>query len=425
MSPTLRVPTRLLLCIYVASLTACTGPLTASTPPATRSATATPLAGGTPPTIAAAEVTSTQEHVAAPTASSSPMPKPSFNPRGEILVGMRGQAGHAGSDITRIILHCGNVLSDCETESSWVTDTQGSGAFNTQFSWSPPQDSLAFVSDRGKDRKLDYDIYLAQWQGTGLRRLTDDPATEEWFPAWSPSGESIAFASYLSDDGSSSIKLLDLGQNRLHTLAESGRKNTLPSWSPDGSRIAFLASGSTEGNLAFLYTMDATGQNPIQLTSDPIALDYQYPPLWSPDGQEVLFTGRSGARTGIYAIAADGSRLLNLTEDLPDSYTPAWSPDGAMIAFSSNTGEAQDTASGLFLINRDGTALRTLLTSENGVGYPVWSPDGHFIAYQSINLASGARDLHLVDVHSGEVIPLTDNGAIDGSRYVWVHRDAD
>src|SRR3954470_448250 len=53
------------------------------------------------------------------------------------------------------------------------------------------QGRIAFSSDRDDPN---YDIYSLNPDGTGLQRLTNDPGLD-WWPSWSPDGESIAFQS--------------------------------------------------------------------------------------------------------------------------------------------------------------------------------------------------------------------------------------
>ena len=57
-------------------------------------------------------------------------------------------------------------------------------------SLSPDGSQVAFAS--GGPQTDNFDIYVKQIGGGPPRRLTSDPAVDE-FPAWSPDGRSIAF----------------------------------------------------------------------------------------------------------------------------------------------------------------------------------------------------------------------------------------
>jgi Tol biopolymer transport system component len=74
---------------------------------------------------------------------------------------------------------------------------------------------IAFMSDHDGN----WEVYLVNLDGSGLRRLTDSPA-RDGLPAWSPDGRTIAFVSdqggiwavwAVSPDGSNRRKLFDIG----------------------------------------------------------------------------------------------------------------------------------------------------------------------------------------------------------------------
>jgi TolB protein len=119
--------------------------------------------------------------------------------------------------------------------------------------WSPDGSKIAFMSQEpdaaGNDPN--YDIFVVDADGTGLRQLTDAPG-EDGFPAWSPDGTWIAFSSTRDDcansPGQGCLTTGDIGpyedvwmmrsdgsdQHRL-----SARLGQLMSWSPDGAYLVF------------------------------------------------------------------------------------------------------------------------------------------------------------------------------------------
>ena len=85
----------------------------------------------------------------------------------------------------------------------------------------------------------------------------------------------------------------------------------------------------------------------------------------------------------------DGSHQRNLTRDAARDSTPSWSPDGRRIAFQSD----RDGNLEMYVMNADGTGLLNLTQNAAFDGIPfiqhsraqlsAWSPDGRRIAFQS------------------------------------------
>jgi serine/threonine-protein kinase len=61
---------------------------------------------------------------------------------------------------------------------------------DTAPAFSPNGQQIAFMSRRDGN----WNIYVVNSDGTGLRQLTEDPA-QDGLPAWSPDGRAIAFVS--------------------------------------------------------------------------------------------------------------------------------------------------------------------------------------------------------------------------------------
>jgi Tol biopolymer transport system component len=140
-----------------------------------------------------------------------------------------------------------------------------------------------------------------------------------------------------------------------------------------------------------IYAMAADGSNVVDLThGEGISDD----PAWSPDGQRIAFkaTRTGDATSQIYVMKADGSQVAPVTQPTSaqpnDSYRrPAWSPDGASIAF---VDIGPGSTSAIEVAKPDGSQVVTLVTSPDAdLDHPTWSPDGRHIAY------SGASAGHL------------------------------
>jgi Tol biopolymer transport system component len=122
--------------------------------------------------------------------------------------------------------------------------------------------------------------------GTGQNPLTNDRANDDLlplaFPALSPDGKKIAFASDRDGDFeiyAVSLDRLDDGQ-KLINLTDNDRADELfPAFSPDGKKIAFASD--RDGNFE-IYVMNSDGSNQTRLTSSKRSEIY---PCYSPDGK--------------------------------------------------------------------------------------------------------------------------------------------
>jgi Tol biopolymer transport system component len=269
-------------------------------------------------------------------------------------------------------------------------------ALNTTCTLPPPIiGRIAFVSNRhGND-----EIYVMKPDGSGVRRLTSDPA-KDLEPAWSSDGARLAFARQQSGVNFE-IYTMNADGSGLIALTQNSAIDASPTWSPDGTRIAFSSNRSGH-NLIYRMGADGSGVTPLTNSS---ASDGT--PAWSPDGARIAFT-RSG---DIHVMDATGSGVTRLTSGSGVDREPAWSPDGTKIAFQR---QAAGTSSfDLFVVNADGTGL-TQLTSSGVAKSPTWSPEGTKIAFES------AREVVVMDADGTDGISITNNSAFDGYP-AWGH----
>jgi len=94
------------------------------------------------------------------------------------------------------------------------------------------------------------------------------------------------------------------------------------------AKIAFASQ--RDGNWE-IYAMNADGTNSIRLTQH--SADDMYP-SWSPDGRKIAFASMRDGNWEIYVINANGTNLTNLTKHPSYDTNPSWSPRGTKIAFS-------------------------------------------------------------------------------------------
>ncbi|MBI4551028.1 MAG: PD40 domain-containing protein [Candidatus Latescibacteria bacterium] len=264
------------------------------------------------------------------------------------------------------------------------------------------QTRIAFVSDRTGQTEL----YLADYDGFNVRRLTNDRSIL-LFPRWSPDGSRIAYTSYR--DGNRALYVANVQTGETKKVSTGGHPVISPAWSPDGRRLTFgltiegstqlylcnadgselrpltsmfgdqlAPSWSPQGNqLAFtssrtglpqVYVMDADGLNERRLTFDG---NYNDSSAWSPKGDRIAFVSRDpGGFFNIYTIDVNGDNLLKLTDNMGSNENPSWSPDGLHLLFSSNrTGRYE-----IYTMNWDGTGVYRVTLGGGDNITPSWGP---------------------------------------------------
>jgi TolB protein len=129
--------------------------------------------------------------------------------------------------------------------------------------WAPDGRRLVFMSAQPGTRgnNPNYDIFVVNVDGTGLKQLTDWPGEDGW-PAWSPDGRWIAFSTTHYETGDSpgrSVYLMRPDGSDKHRLAVP-LAASFPIWSPDGKTIMFTATRRGEATeQLWVMRPDGTG----------------------------------------------------------------------------------------------------------------------------------------------------------------------
>jgi Tol biopolymer transport system component len=181
---------------------------------------------------------------------------------------------------------------------------------------------IAFHSTRDNPLGTANEIYTINPDGTGLVRLTNNPADDR-DPAWSPDGTKIVFASNRSPYtrgfvGHMHLWVMNADGTGLTQLTTGTDNESQPAWSPDGTKIAYHYSNG----IAAVFT-DGTKDNSINLTaSDNGKTWYRGEPTWSPDGQSLAFTSNYDGFYRVYTWTP--GYALTLTPQGDQDQFPAW-----------------------------------------------------------------------------------------------------
>jgi Tol biopolymer transport system component len=223
---------------------------------------------------------------------------------------------------------------------------------------------LAYASDRGatSESEGNLDIWVQQVAGGESLRLTRD-AADEREPSFSPDASTIAYRSEQDGGGVYTVSTLG-GEPRL--IAREGRGAR---FSPVGDQIAYWTGGWDTGGVVQgkTYVAPAGGGPARQLQPDFHSVTS---PLWSPDGQRVLFLGArdtagldmlvqamdwwitpldgdrdTAVRTGVYTVLREQKFLFGgaSAEWIVGSAWLRGRPGESRILFSANSGAVRNT----------------------------------------------------------------------------------
>ncbi|MEX5634429.1 protein kinase domain-containing protein [Parafrankia sp. FMc2] len=155
-------------------------------------------------------------------------------------------------------------------------------------SLSPDGKFLVIRSTTGQDGLPNPGLYIASLDGETVSRLNAAPQATD--PAWSPSGELIAYWSSETESDRGFIVTIPTQPNSQPTpiTKGDGNRDADPTFSPDGQRIAF--SREIGGDLE-IYQMNTDGTDRVRVTAEP---GRDQDPAYSPDGSRLVFTGERG-----------------------------------------------------------------------------------------------------------------------------------
>ncbi len=175
---------------------------------------------------------------------------PDFSPSGDKVVYTKHEA--TGSNLWTLDLQTG--------EKKKITNFS---PWHEIFSprWSPDGQKIAFSL---LDDRQNRDIYVINADGANLSPLIKSPADDR-YPAWSESGEKLAFISYRN--GTPNLFLKDIKSGQITQITHSPGGVFLPEWIPRSNKISVIAF--EDRDKIPLVTIDLENIQPSQ--SDPLS----------------------------------------------------------------------------------------------------------------------------------------------------------
>src|SRR4051812_139627 len=135
------------------------------------------------------------------------------------------------------------------------------------------------------------DIWVANEDGSGVRRLTDHRARDV-YPRFSPDGKTIAFSS--NREGGYDVYLIPVEGGKPRQLTFHSADDMVVGWTPDGRKVLFTSSRSLGAfpGVATLFEIPAEGG-----MEQPLPTDWGSWASYSPDGAKLAFTRHPGSWT--------------------------------------------------------------------------------------------------------------------------------
>lgn len=158
---------------------------------------------------------------------------------------------------------------------------------------------------------------------------------------------------------------------------QEARSYANPRLSRDGTRLAVTVWGENDD----VWVSELASGTLRRLTTDPAS---DQVPLWTPDGERLVFASQREGSWGLFSMAWDGTgdaERLMLLEDAWSLQPNGWSTDGALLfVYRTTAGVSPDI--GMLPGDGDG-AWEPLLATDANEWAPAISPGGQWIAYTS------------------------------------------
>lgn len=209
----------------------------------------------------------------------------------------------------RAIRICGSYVDDpaVSPDSGWIALSLSCGYGGGD----PPSVTPRGCVDPDGDR-----LTLMRLDGTG-RRVVGEPGDQD--PVWSQDGQWLAVRPR-TDGGAERIAVIHRATGRRRMVTHGSG----PAWSPDGRWLAFTRFPGEPGAPVTLHVIrvDGTGERTVfTQTSRDMRSGPRYPspggwprdPLWSPDGQRIVFTKHFQTGNTLWVVNADGTGLRRLS----------------------------------------------------------------------------------------------------------------
>ena len=299
---------------------------------------------------------------------------------------------------------------------SQITHPPKNGWIDESSDWSPDGQRLAFDrhtpkgmarimvlnTKTGDTREVTHCGSGNPWAKVDPTPSHPHPCDGDYFPAFSPDGQSIAFQRYSGGTKPccwlQSIWIVEADGSNPHQVTNI---DETPSWSftdwasefsPDGKKLVFDRSTNRkheedEHHAVFIQPIDSSGSPEDARQITPWKMECQDAPEYSPDGKLVLFRclpkGEEGP-SNLYWVHPDGTGLHQLTHSSPKSdepyyfsqtFSPSFSDGEGWITAGRQPGYGKEGNADVFrVLVEDGRVVRSVNLTKNTLwdSSPYW-----------------------------------------------------
>ena len=317
---------------------------------------------------------------------------PRYAPTGHIIYGVGGTLRAVGFDVDRLELTSTNATPVVENV---ATTRQGAGNFSVA-----ENGSLVYVmgagTGAGSQRSL---VWVDR---AGREEPLETPVLAYQRPRVSPDGTRVAVD--VDDPEGADIWIHDLTRGTETRLTTDPAEDSAPLWTPDGDRVVFTSD--RDGLEALFWKLVDTPGEAERLMSGSEGRGAIEPDAWSADGQTLLFRWVT-QRPAIALLSMEGERTseLLLASQFRNA-APAISPDGGWLAYHSD-----ETGQNEVYVQRYPALGGRQAISTDGGQQPLWSPDGQELFYR------GPRGMMVVPVETEPTFRAGDPEVLFDQQY--------
>lgn len=219
-------------------------------------------------------------------------------------------------------------------------------------------------------------LYVAPVEGGSPLQLTpEDQDVIDY--ALSPDGQTIVYSVGRDDGGSDLWAITPAGNGRRQLLDCAPDACSQPVWSPDGQRLVYERRSSQADGSPHLWWLDLASAKTVPVFEDnqQVAMAARF----SPDGRWLSYVSPQTQEIHVYNL--DTQRLVRIPSRTGEP--AAWGPGGDTLLTTTFQFQGERFSIHIFKTRLEDVTVTNLSGAERQVedGSPSWSPDGAWIAF--------------------------------------------